>query len=132
MYEGHGMSPLSASIAAEEVMREPETALVVHAREELGVDPGELGSPWQAAALSLVCFLVGALVPVVPWITGGGTAAKVASIAIGVGGAAIVGALIGRFAETGIVRSALRQILILVLACGATYLVGRALGVSVA
>ncbi|MDQ3311484.1 MAG: VIT1/CCC1 transporter family protein, partial [Actinomycetota bacterium] len=84
MYEAHGMSRASAQSAAEQVMREPERALVVHAREEFGVDPYDLPSPWRAAALSLVCFLVGALAPVVPWLFDvSGTAPKVTSLAIG-------------------------------------------------
>ena len=70
MYEGHGMTRQIALDAAADVMREPEAALVVHVREELGVDPNELGSPWTAAGLSLVCFLVGALLPVIPWFAG--------------------------------------------------------------
>jgi vacuolar iron transporter family protein len=132
IYEGHGMSPDSAATAAHEVMREPEAALAVHAREELGIDPNELGSPWSAAGLSLVCFLVGALLPVIPWIVGSGSSAAIASVAIGVVSAAIVGALIGRFAETRILWSSLRQVLILLVACGATFLVGTLLGVNVA
>jgi vacuolar iron transporter family protein len=132
MYEGHGMTRQIALDAAADVMREPEAALVVHVREELGVDPNELGSPWTAAGLSLVCFLVGALLPVIPWFgDGGGNSAKVASIVIGVVAAALVGAAIGKFAERRIVWSAIRQVLILLVACGATWLVGRALGVSV-
>lgn len=130
MYERHGMSRQQAESAAAEVMQEPEVALVVHAREELGVDPGSLASPWQAAAMSLLCFLVGAFAPVVPWFGGSGTAAKVASVAIGIGAAGIIGASIGRLAERPIARSAARQVLILLLACGATYLVGSLLHVT--
>jgi VIT1/CCC1 family predicted Fe2+/Mn2+ transporter len=131
MYEGHGMTRQIALEAAADVMREPETALAVHAREELGVDPDDLGSPWGAAGLSLVCFLIGALLPVIPWFAGSGNGAKVASIAIGVVAAAIVGLLIGKFAERRMAWSAVRQVLILLIACGATYLVGKLLGVSV-
>jgi VIT1/CCC1 family predicted Fe2+/Mn2+ transporter len=105
--------------------------LAVHAREELGVDPSELGSPWSAAWLSLVCFLVGAILPVIPWFAGSGNGAKLSSIVIGVVAAALVGLAIGKFAERRMVWSAARQVLILLIACGATYLVGRALGVSV-
>ena len=100
-------------------------------REELGVDPNELGSPWSAGGLSLVCFLVGALLPVIPWFGGGGNGAKVASIIIGVVAAAAVGLLIGKFAERRMAWSAVRQVLILLIACGVTYLVGKALGVSI-
>lgn len=130
-YEGHGMSPDVAAAAADEVMRKPEAALVVHAREELGVDPTELAVPWRAAALSFVCFLVGALLPVIPWLVGSGAGAAIASVAIGVVAASIVGAMIGAFAETGVVKSAVRQVLILLVACGATFLVGTVLGVNV-
>ena len=131
MYEGLGMTRAIALEAAADVMREREAALAVHAREELGVDPNELGSPWSAAGLSLVCFLIGALLPVIPWFAGSGNGAKLASIAIGVVAAAIVGLLIGKFAERRVVWSAVRQVLILLIACGATYLVGKLLGVSV-
>jgi len=131
MYEGHGMTRQIALDAANDVMRQPEAALVVHAREELGVDPNELGSPWSAAGLSLVCFLVGALLPVIPWFIGSGDSATVASILIGVAAAALVGLMIGKFAERRLWWSAARQVLILLVACGVTYLVGNALGVSV-
>jgi VIT1/CCC1 family predicted Fe2+/Mn2+ transporter len=131
IYEGHGMSRKIALDAATDVMREPEAALAVHVREELGVDPNELGSPWSAGGLSLVCFLVGALLPVIPWFAGGGNGAKVASIIIGVVAAAAVGLLIGKFAERRMAWSAVRQVLILLIACGVTYLVGKALGVSI-
>jgi VIT1/CCC1 family predicted Fe2+/Mn2+ transporter len=131
MYESHGMTRQIALDAAADVMRVPEAALTVHAREEFGVDPNELGSPWSAAGLSLVCFLVGALLPVIPWFSGHGNGAKVASILIGIVAAAIVGLMIGKFAERRMTWSAVRQVLILLIACGATYLVGRALGVSV-
>ena len=134
MYEGHGMTRQIALDAAADVMRVPESALAVHAREELGVDPSELGSPWSAAGLSLVCFLVGALLPVIPWLGGSGksgSGAKVASIVIGVVAAALVGLMIGKFAERRMAWSATRQVLILLIACGATYLVGKALGVTV-
>ncbi len=131
IYESHGMSKQSAQTAAAEVMMEPEAALAVHAREELGVDPAELGSPWSAAGLSLVCFLFGAMLPVVPWFIGGGAGARNASVLIGVIAAAAVGLAVGRFAERNLAWSSVRQVLILLLACGATYLVGSLLNVNV-
>jgi hypothetical protein len=51
-------------------MRDTDAALAVHAREEFGIDPDDLPLPHQAAALSFVCFIVGALLPVIPWFTG--------------------------------------------------------------
>ena len=86
----------------------------------------------MAAALSLVCFILGALLPVVPWYIGSGGAAKASSFVIGIVAAAIVGAVIGRFAETKVWRSSLRQVAILIVATGVTYLIGALFNVSVA
>ena len=133
IYAAHGMDPERAQRAAADVMRRPDEALAVHAREELGVDPGALASPWRAAALSLVCFLFGAVLPLIPWLLAAeGTAPTVASVVIGVVAAAAVGALIGRSAERSIPRSALRQVLIVLGACAVTYAIGEAVGINVA
>ncbi len=132
IYEGHGMSRDRAEAAAIDVMKTPELALGVHAREELGIDPDDLPSAFSAMWLSLVCFLFGALLPVVPWFIGSGTPAAVASLAIGIAMAAIVGGLVGRFAERSIGRSVARQVVILIVACGVTYAIGELVGVNLA
>jgi vacuolar iron transporter family protein len=131
MYEGHGMEPATARQAADEVMRNPKKALTVHSREELGIDPVTMPSPWKAAALSFVCFVIGALLPVIPWFSDGGNGAKVASVAIGVVAAAILGWVIGQFAERNRAFSAFRQVAILLVACAVTYGVGQLLDVTV-
>jgi vacuolar iron transporter family protein len=131
MYEGHGMEPSTAAAAAADVMRDQGRALNVHAREELGVDFEDLPSPWQASMLSFVCFIVGALLPVVPWFSGAGTAATVASVTIGVLAASLLGWTIGRFAERNRVQSAVRQVVIMLAACVVTYSIGRLLDVNV-
>ncbi|MUH51195.1 MAG: hypothetical protein F2789_08285, partial [Actinobacteria bacterium] len=131
MYQGHGMEPATALQAAAEVMRSPEAALAVHAREEFGMDPDELPVAMQAALLSFACFLVGAVLPVVPWLTGSGSSAKWASILIGVVGAAGLGAAVGTFAERNKTLSALRQVAILLGACAVTYGIGKLLNVNV-
>jgi vacuolar iron transporter family protein len=131
MYEEHGISPETARAAAEDVMLHPEVALRVHAREEMGVDPSELPSALAAAAISLVCFLFGALLPVIPWFTGAsGFAPAAVSVGIGVVAAGFVGAAIGQFAERSIVRSILRQITIVLVACAITYAIGDIVGVN--
>jgi VIT1/CCC1 family predicted Fe2+/Mn2+ transporter len=131
-YRSHGMSAEQAMRSALEVMQDPEVALLVHAREEFGLDPTDLPSPVKVACLSFICFIFGALLPVVPWMGGtGGNLQKVLSVLIGMGAAAVVGGLVGKFAERRIVWTAVRQVLILLLACGATYLVGKMLGVSI-
>jgi vacuolar iron transporter family protein len=132
MYEDHGISPDTARAAAEDVMASPEVALRVHTREELGVDPHDLPSAFNAAAISLVCFLFGALLPVIPWLTGAsGVAPAVVSVSIGVIVAAFVGAAIGRFAERSITKSVSRQIVIVLVACAVTYSIGELVGVNV-
>lgn len=132
VYESHGMGSERAAAAAEEVMQQPENALAVHAREELGIDPDSLPSPIAAAALSLVCFLFGALLPVIPWFVGDGGRAAGASLAIGVVAAAGVGGLVARFAERPIYLGVLRQVAIVLIACGITYAIGEAVGVNLA
>jgi VIT1/CCC1 family predicted Fe2+/Mn2+ transporter len=131
MYEGHGMETATANQAAAEVMRSPEAALSVHAREEFGMDPDELPVAMQAALLSFVCFAMGALLPVLPWLTGSGNSAKLASVSIGVGVAAGLGVAVGKFAERNTLYSALRQVAILLGACAVTYGIGRLLHVQV-
>jgi VIT1/CCC1 family predicted Fe2+/Mn2+ transporter len=132
MYVDDGMSREDAERAAVDVMREPETALVVHARAELGVDPRKLASPLQAAVSSILAFLCGALLPVLPWLFGAaGTWPAIVSVVIGVVTAAFVGAFIGRLSGRSIVRAALRQVLIVLVACGVTYAIGQLVGVSV-
>lgn len=132
MYEDHGIAPATARAAAEDVMTSPEIALRVHAREELGIDPSDLPSPFKAAAISLVCFIFGAMLPVLPWFTGAsGVAPAAVSVGIGVVAAGFVGAAIGRFAERSIVKSVLRQVVIVLVACAVTYSIGELVGVNV-
>ena len=130
MYEGHGMDAGRAARAAAEVMREPATALVVHAREELGIDPDDLPSAIGAASLSLVCFMFGAILPLLPWFVGSGDAATWASIIIGVLAAAVVGALVGKFAERPLWLTISRQVAIVLAACAITYAIGELVGVN--
>lgn len=132
IYESHGMGSARAAAAAEEVMQQPDTALAVHAREELGVDPNSLQSAMGAAVLSLACFLSGALLPVVPWFIGGGTSAAWSSLAIGIVAAGFVGGLVARFAERSLVAGVARQVAIVIVACGITYLIGELVGVNLA
>ncbi|MCU1358739.1 MAG: hypothetical protein JWN99_28 [Ilumatobacteraceae bacterium] len=131
MYEGHGMEPTTAALAASDVMRDPSRALTVHAREELGVDPDQLPSPWQAALLSFACFVVGALLPVVPWFFSEGNGATVASIVIGVMAASLLGWTIGRYADRNRFQTAARQVIIMLAACAVTYSIGKVLNVDV-
>jgi vacuolar iron transporter family protein len=130
IYEQRGLAPDQARDVAEAMMSDPEMALEAHAREELGIDPQQLGSPSAAAASSFVSFSVGALVPLVPWFVTSGNAAKVASLVLGVVAAVVVGWLIGRSTDRPIGRAITRQVLFTVVPALITFAIGNALGVG--
>jgi vacuolar iron transporter family protein len=131
IYESRGIQPEVARQLAREMMRTPELALETHAREELGINPRALGSPVLAALYSFVTFAIGALLPLVPWLAWSGTAATLSSIVIGAVAALGVGLALAAFTRRPWWRSALRQLLILAVAAGATYGIGHAVGAGV-
>jgi VIT1/CCC1 family predicted Fe2+/Mn2+ transporter len=108
--------------------KNPDQALRVHAQEELGVNPEEQPSPWTAALSSFLCFSVGALVPLLPYLFG----ATVLWLSLAVGGVGlfVAGALTSRFTNKRWYNSGLRQLALGLAAAGATFLIGRAIGVS--
>lgn len=130
LYESRGVGPDTARELAGEMMRDPEVALETHAREELGVNPRQLGSPLEAAGASFVTFGFGALLPLLPWLFAAGNGALVASIAVTVVAALGLGAGLARFTGRSRVRSAVRQLGLAAVAAGVTYGVGRLVGVS--
>lgn len=130
IYESRGIEPAIAATLADEMMRTPELALDTHAREELGVDPGALGSPIQAGASSFATFAVGALLPLLPWLVSAGNAATVASVVIGVIAALVVGASLSIFTGKRWWWSSGRQLLIAAAAAAITYGIGAAVGVA--
>lgn len=130
IYQSRGMDPDRARELAEATMQDPEQALQAHAREELGIDPNDLGSPVKAATSSFVAFSAGALVPLLPWIVGGGTAAKVASLVLALTAAAIVGIIVSRYTERHRGATILRQIAFTAIPAAVTYAIGSAVGVS--
>ena len=133
IYQRRGIDPQTASAMAEQVMADPEHALEVHAREELGVDPNRLGSPVAAASSSFVTFALGALVPLLPWLVAsnsGRDGAVIASIILAAVGAIVVGAALATFTGRSVVRTAARQLGIIAAAAGVTYAIGAAVGVS--
>ncbi len=112
------------------VGRDPDEAVRVHAREELGIDPHELPSPWTAAISSFVCFSIGALVPLASYLLG--SSQLWLALAIGGLGLFVAGALTARFTNHRWWRSGLRQLVLGLAAAGATYVIGVLIGVSAA
>ena len=130
IYRSRGIDAGAADEMATQMHRDPEVALETHAREELGIDPSQLGSPLVAAASSFGSFALGALVPLVPWFIGSGDAATVASAVVGIVVAAIVGVVLSRFTGRSPVRTGARYVALAALAAGVTYLVGSAVGLG--
>jgi VIT1/CCC1 family predicted Fe2+/Mn2+ transporter len=131
IYQSRGMEPDSARQLAEAMMADPELALEAHAREELGIDPGELGSPLGAAGYSLVAFSIGAVIPLVPWFVSRGGAATIASLLAALAAAVVVGVLIARSTDRPVGRVTARQLLVTAVPAGLTYLIGSIVGVGV-
>ncbi|OBF47179.1 hypothetical protein A5787_10680 [Mycobacterium sp. 852002-50816_SCH5313054-b] len=112
IYRAKGLGADEAEQVAATIMKDRDTALNTMVREELGLDPDELGSPWSAAISSLLTFAIGAVVVVLPYLFGSGVAAL--TMAIASAGAALfaVGAAIGLLNRKGAVRSGTRQLLV--------------------
>lgn len=131
IYRSRGVDDDVASEMARGVMEDPAQALEVHAREEMGVDPTELGNPVQAAVSSFLAFALGALLPLLPWFFGGGSGAVIASVVLGLLGALVVGVAVGVATGRSLPRAAVRQVLIAAGAAAITYGIGAAVGTEV-
>ena len=128
MYVERGIDPTVARDMVNEVMQNPELALESHAREELGINTQQLGSPMQAAVASFVTFAIGAFIPLLPWLYTSGWVAVVSSVVLAAVASVMVGVILAAFTERPMLRSALRQLAVTVVAAGVTYGVGRAVG----
>ncbi len=131
MYVQRGIDPGVAADMAKEVMQDPQLALETHAREELGIDVEQLGSPIQAALASFVSFAVGAFIPLLPWLFTSGTKAIWASVVLAAVASVVVGAVLAAYTERTFLRSALRQLAVTGVAAAVTYGVGRAIGTGI-
>ncbi|MFP5322407.1 MAG: VIT1/CCC1 transporter family protein [Acidimicrobiia bacterium] len=131
LYRSRGVTPSASRALAESVMADEELAVRTHAREELGIDPDELGSPTAAAVSSFAAFAVGAVIPLVPWFIGSGTAAMVASLVAALVAAVVIGVVIARFTERPAARVAARQVAFTAVPAALTYTIGTLVGVSV-
>jgi VIT1/CCC1 family predicted Fe2+/Mn2+ transporter/rubrerythrin len=131
VYRAKGFTESEAETIAERMFRDPAHALDTLVREELGLDPDELGSPWGAATGSFVAFAIGALIPVIPYVITTGGAAFVAAIGLSVGALFAVGAGVSLLTGRGMLFSGVRQVLIGAAAAVVTYFVGSAIGVAV-
>lgn len=128
IYAARGVPLSQARDMACQIMRDPDQALATLAREELGLNPDDLGSPWAAARASFLAFSVGAIVPLLPFAFGYADIMPIATVT----GLALffVGASLSLFTGKGALLSGLRMVLIGGSAGFVTYIVGRFIGTA--
>jgi vacuolar iron transporter family protein len=129
MYVKRGVDPELAHAVSSQLLRDPDQALEIHVREELGVDPHDLPSPWTAAISSFLSFTVGAAIPLLPYLLGINAlpaAAVLALVAL-----FVAGAVIARYTTRTWWYSGGRQLLFGLASAGVTYGIGHLLGAAV-
>ncbi len=132
IYQNKGLSREMASRVADGVMTDPAAALDTHAREELGIDPDDLGgSPWQAAGASFLLFCIGAVPPIIPFVFVGGATAVILSLVLSGIALFAIGAVITRLTDRPLMLSGLRQLAIGLAAAAVTFGVGAIIGTAV-
>ncbi|MGF1626190.1 MAG: VIT1/CCC1 transporter family protein [Alphaproteobacteria bacterium] len=131
IYHARGIDLDSARAFARQLIADPDAALATHVREELGLDPDQLGSPIRAALSSFTAFAVGAALPLAPFLAA--PAGDAVPVAAGLAGAALfaVGAVLSLYSGRSALFGGLRMLLIGAAAAAATYGIGAALGVSI-
>jgi len=132
VYRAKGFTEAEAATIAHRMFSDPQHALDTLVREELGLDPDELGSPWGAAFGSFVAFAIGALIPVVPYLFTGGATAFVVAIGVSLAALFAVGAGVSLLTGRSTLFSGVRQVAIGAAAAAVTYVVGSVIGVSLA
>jgi VIT1/CCC1 family predicted Fe2+/Mn2+ transporter len=130
IYEARGMPREEAARMAKTLTADPAVALDTLAREELGLNPDDLGSPWGAALFSFFSFAIGAAVPLVPFLLAGGDAALLISIGLTAAALLAVGATLSLFTGRNALYSGLRMLAIGATAGAVTYLAGTFIGVT--
>ena len=131
IYQAKGLPADRAKELAARIIANPETALDTLVREELGIDPDDLGgSPWTAGATSFLLFAVGAIFPVAPFFFLSGTAVILTSLVLSAIAMFAIGAGTTLFTGRGLLFSGTRQVAIGIAAAAVTFGLGRLIGVS--
>ena len=130
IYRLKGLTREEADLLAERIMQNPDVALDTMVREELGLNPSQLGSPWGAAISSFLSFAAGATVPVLPYALGIGDPAFVLSGALSGIALLAVGATLSSLSGKSGLRGGLRMLLIGTVAAGITFGIGSLIGSS--
>lgn len=130
IYQARGLSRDDAVRLATQLTADPVLALDTLAREELGLNPEDLGSPWGAALFSFSAFAVGASIPLLPFLFAGGANSLIIAVALTAVALFAVGATLSLFTGRNAWWSGARMLSIGIAAGAVTYLVGKLLGVT--
>lgn len=130
IYQAKGITQTLADEMAQALVKDPERALDTLAREELGLNPAELGSGTQAALASFVSFAIGAVIPLVPFFFLSGTQASVSSLALSLGTLFLTGVSVSLLTGKSPLVSGLKMALLGLAAGLATYFIGYLIGMN--
>ncbi|MDK1474129.1 VIT1/CCC1 transporter family protein [Streptomyces sp. 549] len=128
-FRARGVEPALADAVAAQLSRDPEQALEIHAREELGVGPGDLPSPLVAAVSSFAAFAVGAFLPLIPYLLG--SVVLWHAVALALLGLFLCGAVVSKVTARSWWYSGLRQFILGGTAAALTYGLGTVLGSAI-
>jgi VIT1/CCC1 family predicted Fe2+/Mn2+ transporter len=129
IFVGKGVTPRLAEEVVRQISADPDRAVAIHVREELGIDPDDLPSPWTAAVASFLSFTVGALLPLGSYLLG----YPVLSVALALAGVAAVagGAAVAKLTDRPLLTGGLRQFTAAFLATGMAFAIGHLIGAQV-
>ena len=129
IYRLKGLTDDEASEVARRIMLDPDVALDTIVREDLGLSPSSMGSPFGAASSSLVAFVLGAIVPVLPYLFDAGALAFTLSAVLSAVALAAIGAVVASGSGLNAAWGAVRMLAVGGLAAAVTYGIGRLIGV---
>jgi vacuolar iron transporter family protein len=133
IYQSRGLTVEQSQLLAKQIMSNHETAVETLAKEELSIDPSELGgSAWEAAITSFILFSIGAVIPVIPFMFLNGMNAVLLSIGLSALGLFGIGAAITLFTGRTVLYSGFRMVVFGLVAAAITFGIGRLIGVSLA
>jgi vacuolar iron transporter family protein len=131
IYQAKGLDPEQARTLANQIMSDKDNALDTLVREELGIDPKELGgSAWEAAIFSFFLFAIGAIIPVIPFFFLSGSEAIILSLVFSLAGLFAIGAGTSLFTGRGVLFSGTRMTVFGLGAAAITYAIGRLIGIN--
>jgi VIT1/CCC1 family predicted Fe2+/Mn2+ transporter len=131
IYQERGFSPEEARSIVATLFATPERALDSMMRDEVGLDPSNIGGPWAAASSSFLAFTFGALIPLVPFLLLNGAPALLTSVVVSLAALFLLGLGVSRLTSRPALQSGLRQLGLGGIAALITYLIGQAIGTTV-